>query len=1841
MRSQLALAKAEETIAKAIEKQKNAVNEKIKAMREAAKEEEKTLRAAERAQKQYNALQERALVDNIIWHKKKAAQEAIASAKSEAEAKKAADRLLKIEQDAQSAYDKMRDKALVDHITWTKKKAAADERAAERERQAAERDAIKLATLEERVRAKQEREEIKADKDREARILAHQKIIGRHWAKYYDDMEKGYADHQKFLERDQKQIDRNAKSLGFAANVVDAFRGHLDRANNSSNRFYVRLLGLRLSILGVVAVLPAAIGGVTQLVGALIAVANAAALAGAAIGGALIAGMAQATPVIGLLVVAFKKLFDIAKLAGEQQKQAGAASDAAADKSLALARRLEQERESQIALADAQRRLIEARKDALRNIEDLNEAEKESLLNSRRATLGLIGAQAALAGAVSGGGSALDIAGAQLDVTDAQNNIGSSSLAASRASSAASTARRQSVAGNPGVISAQQAITSQQRQMALASAEFARQQRQTNKTLDEYTKKINELNPAQRRLFDAIVAIRKEWKDEWSGITDPIIDAFTGIVKGITSALKDTDIQNAFKGLSGATGGAVTTSTSFFGTPEAKKLFLQVVKDAKANLPLIARILRDITAIFGRVAVAAGPFVHIILRAITRFFDDLEVKTRDSTYLSDFFKRAFDAAYQFWRVFTGILAIFTALGAGGGTKTGVDLVGQFATYLHSIAKEIRENPEGVKKFFDGVKETMGDLGSLLDGVFRIMLKIQATGAFDRLIKLIDKFLLPLMEDVLTVAGKIFVALADFALTHPDLVKTIALFVGIGIAGYEILKVVAGIGKLLIALRLITIAQLVPIIATFAGVLVVLAALGIAIYLLDKKFHFLAPTFKWLKETFFTVIEYVSKHWRGLLILLTGPLGLVIVTIVNNFDKIRKAAVDLKNKMAPIFGFIVDHIVKPLWENALKPILEALGDIVGFFNDNDLVDIFGGAFNKVVEIVTDLIDKLQTAYGVLKDIATLGGIIGGGSGAGNGSVAGSNGNFRAGTANPAGAAGISGALGRNPLRQGGGGAGGGGFVTSTGGIIPDSAVGRLPTSNSGQEDVTPTSASKDNSKAAALANRAQAIADIMDNMPRTDSRGKKISGYPYAWGGGHGALGKPSKAFGKKNRVTNNFETGFDCSGAVSAVLGAIGALNSPLDSSGLANWGVPAQGNEPIVVYANAGHVFMKINGITYTTGAGEDSGFGRGSYGTGGFTARTLPGFAQGGMVPGPTDTVPAMLTPGEMVLTQEHQNKLGGTGYLSKILGFARGAIVPMARPSLSGGGRDQSVPQARAITANFNRLVEAFTKLDQYFVDAARAISLLAQKQRSKIINARYLVGGSGRNTVAIDTGSDLADAQATRGNLGVQRDQINNSLYEANSALNDAQNKLKNVPKGKKFDKIREQYRGAVQRYTDKQAELQDALNQNTLDLVAAQAAIIQSQIDQITSNAQRALSNNQFRIDFANLTGIGKAGIPGLIQEQIGILQAQKDSLYNGPLQQAVAQGNTTLYQAIVDQMTGIDQAIAQAVVSKADSVIQAIMEDNDRRLIGNDMAGRVAGLGGNSFNSLNRQSEVLASRGDILRQNRASLAFHNFAPNSLTPAQTQAVIDAQNELDIAIRENTDAQRDNTEQVAQANVDRIKSAGAFRGGINSGVIGLIESLAQSTGALDLPAKLRSLNNQKGNLQSTGAGLRGELMSQFGINLSSDPNALISQLNSTDFAALTFGMTDNTKATFEDLITSIIENATALSENTNELKDANGQSIQDWSSSLWSTFRDALFTGNGGILGNIPQAATGAHIMAGGLLRVHAGETIVPASISKYQSTDQKIEVNIDNRGDGDVDPLSVSKRIAFELSNRGR
>jgi hypothetical protein len=144
-----------------------------------------------------------------------------------------------------------------------------------------------------------------------------------------------------------------------------------------------------------------------------------------------------------------------------------------------------------------------------------------------------------------------------------------------------------------------------------------------------------------------------------------------------------------------------------------------------------------------------------------------------------------------------------------------------------------------------------------------------------------------------------------------------------------------------------------------------------------------------------------------------------------------------------------------------------------------------------------------------------------------------------------------------------------FAAPAGATTPGGVTSTAPeTEEETAETGPPGKAMLVNGRAIPPANAPAAVKQVI-------AAANKIRTKPYIYGGGHGRW----------------WDSGYDCSGAVSFALHGGKLLSTPMPSGSLESWGSPGKGRW-ITVYANAGHAYAVIAGLRWDT-AGVTNGTG------------------------------------------------------------------------------------------------------------------------------------------------------------------------------------------------------------------------------------------------------------------------------------------------------------------------------------------------------------------------------------------------------------------------------------------------------------------------------------------------------------------------------------------------------------------------------------------------------------------------------------------------------------------------
>ncbi len=653
-----------------------------------------------------------------------------------------------------------------------------------------------------------------------------------------------------------------------------------DHAGFSTSRLAGNIRGLL--VIGVIAFSQQLISAFVALAASALAVAAAAAQAGAALGGAFVAAAGQALPTIGLLVAAFGRIgavFEAVKLfnvqatkAGYDQAKAADTQADSADRQAAAADRVasaqEQAAASSQRVQDATDALTEARERARQKIEDLGLAERE-------ASRSQFDAGQDIARAISSG----DV-GALEELRLRQDQA---RLNASRTDSEASTARANGVDRAPEVLKAVRdldeantALDRSRRELEAAgrateaAGRAATQAATAGSAADRSLEQaLAQLTAAELALYESSKRIQARFRTLFRPVTDIIVRAFTRGVDRASSVLDDSRIVGTARRLAKSLADSMDVFSKGATSDRGLDFFRAMGDEATRNIPLLTRLGVGINRIMAAIAVASGP----ALREFIRFFVDLAVRGEEATgsrsgmaRLERFFLRGEEMAESFLHLGGAIIGLFAALAGAGGAETGKDLVDDLTASIQRATRWIDGNRGKVVRFFH---ETADATRSIAGGIFAIGRAAVELFNSDKVVSFVEAFrevLLPALVTVITALGTItylFTKLlslpvvsqiAQVALSIFLLNKAFSIFGKILIPmSAGLLRVGAGFTLLRRAAFLLRLAG-----AALAGPWgLILAAIVTAVVLLDKQFHFIGPTMKYVGETATVVFDLIK------------------------------------------------------------------------------------------------------------------------------------------------------------------------------------------------------------------------------------------------------------------------------------------------------------------------------------------------------------------------------------------------------------------------------------------------------------------------------------------------------------------------------------------------------------------------------------------------------------------------------------------------------------------------------------------------------------------------------------------------------------------------------------------------------------------------------------------------------------------------------------------------------------------------------------------------------------------------------------------------------------------------
>jgi chromosome segregation ATPase len=684
---------------------------------------------------------------------------------------------------------------------------------------------------------------------------------------------------------------------------------------------------------------------------------------------------------------------------------------------------------------------------------------------------------------------------------------------------------------------------------------------------------------------------------------------------------------------------------------------------------------------------------------------------------------------------------------------------------------------------------------------------------------------------------------------------------------------------------------------------------------------------------------------------------------------------------------------------------------------------------------------------------------------------------------------------------------------------------------------------------------------------------------------------------------------------------------------------------------------------------------------------------YAAGGELPGPLGkAIPIVAHAREWILPEHMQHKLAswvGTtrDQLKSRLGFTGG-------PTSYQGGGEPTAHAARSarvptftLPANYDASLGGLVDLAKRafkFMDGLRlrsknfltsfrsafqemagqggifdqmsdALTRLVKHLAVQLKRATYKMDKFGR---VLLQGTDVSRAEAAVTNLETTYGALMDEKGAITGTLKRITERIHRLRKGgisakerATYDRLMGYQRNLRTRLEDLQSDIADNLEEQYNAVEAA----LQAQVDATSTKVGRTTRLVDLQSRARAIVGTRVAGATGmrgpqeLAQQQAEAMQIQVGEL-TATMNEATRQGHYDLAQKIADQIDEVNMSIAEIIQKGLNDAIDEANARAQHAQAGLDLRGRLADLmekAGDAVGAFAERGRILAARGTNLLQQQSDLT--SLRDQAAAQGQT-AVVDQLNdqlaELAVTIQENTAAIQANIVAMRQAAIDAITHRGGFLTGVFGGLGGLLTAMAANTGIVDINRQKALLGQIGTTLGQTGSGLREQLLAGYGIDVRGlGSTQLVDVLRKLDYDGIEANFSQEQKTQFENLINSIIENATAVESNTDQIKQLTSPTAQSWSSTAWQWFRNAIFTGAGGLLPQyqIPHMDVGGYIRSDGLIYAHQGERVMAANVEYGNNgTSDVFAPHVENHEKTvDMDTETMVNRLMFSYKNRSK
>lgn len=417
-------------------------------------------------------------------------------------------------------------------------------------------------------------------------------------------------------------------------------------------------------------------------------------------------------------------------------------------------------------------------------------------------------------------------------------------------------------------------------------------------------------------------------------------------------------------------------------------------------------------------------------------------------------------------------------------------------------------------------------------------------------------------------------------------------------------------------------------------------------------------------------------------------------------------------------------------------------------------------------------------------------------------------------------------------------------------------------------------------------------------------------------------------------------------------------------------------------------------------------------------------------------------------------------------------------------------------------------------------------------------------------------------------------------------------------------------------------------------------------------------------------------IAGADQAVLVAARGQQHALQDAYNKAAARARRDPRWQSVADdllsQLESATVNVAQAQAQALTDAISAQDTASQRQLAALALRDRISAVQvgfGNVFGAARGQIATSQARsGTLSRQIGAYQGLLDKATAEGNTAAVNTLTDQIADLRIQVQEANLQTQQLITAYHQLSVSIIQNVSQSSSGFFQAAKGITQTLGAISGSLNLPELINFARQSGQNLIDQGQiiiktildtisdpsnpfggnqGAAGGYLSSLVAAYNQGPQAFANTLAALAPGLSTFmaNLPQDQQTLFQGLVQALTDNTTSIVGNTQELQQLNATTNQQqFTSTAWTMFRQAIFTGLGGLLPqyamHVPSMDVGGMITRSGLIYGHTDEMILPASVSRNNNTGPgKTEHHFHITSPTEVaDPVYLSNEIAFKISH---